>query len=148
MTIAVSSPVTDGVITALRTLPNPSGGTIRVGDADAPERPIPTPKTFYPYCTVRTLLIRSEGSLTDPKECALHRVEVTSVGLDRAGTEWLDDQVRNVLLNPGLEIDGHAVVWSTDVGGQSPRPDRDVTPHVFFAVAFVNLMVSPAASGS
>lgn len=148
MTVAVSSPVTDGVIAALETIPNPAGGYIQVGDAIKPESPKQPPRSFYPYVVIRTRLIRSEGSLTDPKEVALHRVEATSIGLDRKAVEWLDDQVRTLLLDPTLAIDGHAVVWSQDAAGQSPRWDEDVTPHVFFAVAVVNLLVSPATSGS
>lgn len=147
MSIAVSTPVTEGVIGALEAIDNPAGGYIQVGDAIKPTSPAKPPRSFYPYVVVRTRLIRSEGSLTDPKESALYRVEATSIGLDRGGVEWLDDQVRGTLLDPNLAIDDHAVVWSEDAGGQAPRPDYDVTPLVFFSVAVVNLMVSPT-SGS
>jgi hypothetical protein len=143
VSVAISTPVTEGVIAALEAIENPAGGYINVGDAIKPPGPAKPPRSFYPYVVVRTRLIRSEGTLTDPKESALHRIESTSIGLDRVGVEWLDDQVRAALLDPNLAIDDHAVVWSEDAGGQSPRYDDDATPPVFFAVAIVNLMVSP-----
>lgn len=148
MTVSIATPVTEGVISALEAIANPSGGYIRVGDAAAPPSPKPPPSSFYPYCVVRSTIITSDGSATDPKEDGLHRVEVTSIGKDRAGAQWLSDRAREILLDPELAIDDHAVVWSTDAGGQGTRPDRDVTPPVFFAVAVVNLFVTPLNTGS
>lgn len=146
--IAVASPITEGVVAALETIGNPAGGYIQVGDAVKPPAPTPPPATFFPYCVVRSTIVRTEGSCTDPKEDGLHRVEVTSIGKDRAGAQWLSDRAREVLLDPTLDIESHAVVWSEDAGGQASRLDRDVTPPVFFAVAVVNLFVTPLASGS
>lgn len=143
MSVALSSPVTEAAIDALEAIvPGRVGGGVK------PASPEPPPRSFFPYCIVRTSIVRSEGSPPESKETGLHRVEVTSVGLDHAGAEWLVDQARTVLLDLTLPIDGHAVVWSEDAGGQGARPDFDVTPHRIFAVVVVNLFVSPASTGS
>jgi hypothetical protein len=143
--IAVSSPVDDAVVAALKTLIDPG----RVGDGTAPLLPKPTPSSAYPYIIARSSIVRSEGSLPAPKESALHRVELTVVGLDRAGVSWLADEARTLLIDvTTLDIDGGAVVWTEDAGGQPLRVDFDVTPNVFFAVVVVNVFVTTTPTGS
>jgi hypothetical protein len=128
--IATSSPVTSAVLAALGDIGPP------IGDAQAP------PGGGQLYGIVRTSIVRSEGTLVDPHESGLHRVEFTAVGLDRAGVEWLLDEARDVLLG-GLTLEDHAVAWSEPAGGQPPRPDYDVDPAPIFGVVVVNLFVSP-----
>jgi hypothetical protein len=147
--VTTISPVTDAVLAALRTIGSP------FGDAQRPAGPTPAPKSFFPYGIVRTSLVRSEGSFTDPSETGLYRVEVTCVGLDREGVEWFADRSREVLLD--VSMAGIDVVWSEDAGGQSARldPDPVLVPgeatsarRLMFAVVVVNLMVTTVPSGS
>lgn len=140
--VATSSAVTDAYLTALRTLGRP------VGDAVKPPSPNPAPKSFYPYGVLYVGTVRLEGTYVDPYEDGLHRLQVTSVGLDRAGAESLRDQVRPILLDGTIDINGHAAVWAELVSSLPIVRDDDVTPALFYAVDVVNVLVTPASSGS
>lgn len=140
MSIATSSPVTEGVLAALATV-IPS---TRVGDGVKPPSPNPPPASFYPYLVVYTGLDLLDGNLLEPKEDGLHRVQVTSIGKDRIGAEWLRDQVREVLLDrDAVTITGHAVTWTELVTSQPIGRDDDVVPPLFFAVDIFHLFVTP-----
>jgi hypothetical protein len=140
--VAISSPVTDAVLTAVRTLGRP------VGDAVRPAGPTPAPTSFYPYAVVYVGTTRIEGSLVHPKEDGLHRVQITCVGLTRQAAEALRDDVRALLLEvDSLDIDGYVVVWTEHAGSPEVRRDDDTPPSVFSAVTVVNVFVTPI-SGS
>lgn len=146
--VAESSPVVDAVIAAVATISNPAGGTIQVGDGMKPPSPTPPPAAFYPYAIVYGGVTRTAGTLVDPHEDGLHRIQVTCIGKDRLGVEWLRDRVRDVLLNPNdLDIDGYAATWAESAGDPATFRDDDITPPVFVAVTVANLHVTPV-SGS
>lgn len=140
--VAVSTPVTDAYLAALRELGRP------IGDAVRPAAPNPPPSSFYPYGVLYTGVVRLEGTLVDPHEDGLHRIQVTSIGRDRVGAEWLRDLVRPVLLDTSVDIDGHAVVWTELVSSVPITRDDDVSPPLFYAVDVVNALITPTASGS
>lgn len=147
--VAQSFPVTEAVIDVLRTIENPGGGDVQVGDAVKPVSPTPPPRSFFPYAVVYSGVTRIQGSLVEPKEDGLHRIQVTSIGLDRGGAEWLRDQVRALLLDvTTLDIDGYTVVWTELVTSLPIARDDDVTPAQFYAVDVINLFTTPAAPGS
>jgi hypothetical protein len=146
--VAVASPITDAVIDAVHAISNPAGGVIQVGDAIRPAAPERPPRGFYPYAVVYAGIVRTEGTLVDPHEDGVHRVQVTCVGLDRAGAEWLRDEVRQILLDKtALDVDGHVVVWTESAGEPSVFRDEDVKPALFVAPIVVNIKVTPT-SGS
>lgn len=133
--VAVSSPITDAVLAALEDTDRPVGdGRKPTGQAN-----------LYPYCVLYAGTTRMQGTLVDPNEDGLHRIQVTSVGLTRESAEYLRDLVRPILLGRELAIDGHAVVWSELVTSQPVARDDDVTPAVFYAIDVVNLLVTPVA---
>lgn len=138
--IAEASPVATAVLDALEATGRP------VGDGVKPATAEPPPADAFPYLVARTTIVYTAGSIEAPKESALHRVELTAVGLTTDGVRALLDDARHLVLDPALPIDGHSVVWREDAGGQPPRPDQpdDIKPPRFFAVAVVNLFVSPA----
>lgn len=138
--IAVSSPVTAAVLTALATV-IPSS---RIGDGVRPAAPTPAPASFFPYAVVHSGTDRLDGNLLEAQEDGLHRIQITSVGKDRIGAEWLRDRVRLLLLDrASLTITGHAVVWTELVTSQPILRDDDVSPPLFYAVDIVHLFVSP-----
>lgn len=138
--IAVSSPVTDAVLVALKTLGRP------VGDHQRPAGPTQPPASFFPYYVVYVGTSRMQGTLVAPKEDGLHRVQVTTVGRVRGGVEVARDEARSLLLDPAsLDIDGHAVVWTELAGGQPIARDDDVSPPLLYAVDVVNVFVTPIA---
>lgn len=147
--VAVAATVTDAVLAALRAIPNPSGGTIHVGDAVKPDSPAKPPLSFYPYAIVYAGVVDTNGTLVAPHEDAIHRVQVICVGRDRLGAEWLRDQCRQILLDKtALAIDGAVVVWTESAGEPSVTRDDDLSPPVFSAVIVVNLKVTPTGAGS
>lgn len=142
MSVAVSSAVTEAYLTALRELGRP------IGDAVVPDgwEAGRAPSNFYPYGVLYVGTTLMQGSLVNPKEDGLYRLQVTSVGKDRAGAEWLRDRVRPILLDVTIEIDGFAVAWTELATSQPIFRDDDVTPPLFYAVDVVNLFVTPDGS--
>lgn len=139
--VAETVPVTEAVLEAVGEIPNPAGGLVQVGDAARPPSPAKPPVAFFPYAVVYTAPVLVDGSLGEPKVDGLHRVQVTCVGRDRRGAEWLADEVRGVLVH--LYVDGHKVV-STDVLPSPPIfRDDDVSPPLFVAAVVVNVYVAP-----
>ena len=131
--VAVTSPITAAYLDALADIGRP------VGDAQKPTGQA----NLYPYAILYVSVTRLQGTLVDPHEDGLHRLQVTSVGLTRASVEHLRDQVRPVLLDKETVIDGHAVAWTELVTSQPVARDDDVTPAVFYAVDIVNVLVTP-----
>lgn len=148
--VAETAPVTTAVVAALGSIPNPAGGDVHVGDAKAPDGAGPkAPLDFYPYAIVYAGVVDTAGTLIAPHEDALHRVQVTCVGRDRLGAEWLRDRCREILLDKtALAIDGAAVVWTESAGEPLVTRDDDIAPSVFSAVIVVNLKVTPTGAGS
>lgn len=147
--VAQSSPVTDAVLDLLRTIENPAGGNIQVGDAVRPPGPTPAPATFFPYAVVHTGLTLLDGTYVEPKEDGLYRIQVNSIGLDRAGAEWLRDQGRALLCDPSnYDIAGYVVVSTEFVTGLPTTRDDDVTPPLHTAIDVINVLATPAAGGS
>lgn len=141
--VAVSSPVTEAYLEAL------TDAGLRIGDGIIPDgwERTKVPASMYPYGVLYVGTTLMQGTLVNPKEDGLHRVQVTSVGRTRESTEWLRDRVRPVLLNMTLEGDGVACVWTELVNSQPVIRDDDVTPAVFFAVDVANALWTPQ-SGS
>ena len=140
--VAVSAPVTAGYLAALKDL------GFQVGDGERPPGPAKPPASFYPYAVLYTGTARMEGTLVQPHEDGVHRLQVSCVGLDRKGAEYLRDLARAVLLNTDIEIEGHAIVWTELVVSRPIFRDDDVTPHLFNAVDIVHAYITPAPSGS
>lgn len=141
--VAVSSPVTEAYLTAL-------AGIIpanRVGDGVKPPSPEPPPASFFPYLVLYVGTTLMQGTLIDPKEDGLHRVQVSSVGRSRESCEWLRDQVRPVLLDMTLTGDGVVCVSTELVTSQPIQRDDDIAPAVFLAVDVINCLWTPS-SGS
>lgn len=141
--VAVSSPVTAAYLAAF------ADAGLRIGDAEVPdgwthEKP---PASMYPYGVLYVGTTLMQGTLVNPHEDGLHRVQVTSVGRTRESAEWLRDQVRPILLDMTLEADAVACVSTELVSSQPVSRDTDVTPSVFFAVDVVNALWTPT-SGS
>lgn len=140
--VAVSSPVTEAYLAALELIvPN------RVGDGVKPPSPSNPPASFFPYCVLYVGTTLMQGTLVNPKEDGLHRVQVTSVGRTRESAEWLRDQVRPVLLDMTLEGVGVSCVWTELVNSQPIQRDDDVTPALFYVVDVANSLWTPQ-SGS
>ena len=135
--VAITSPITAAYLDALEVIGRP------VGDA---QKPTGQPH-LYPYAILYVGVTRMQGTLVDPHEDGLHRLQVTSVGLTRASVEDLRDQVRPVLLDVSTVIDGHAVVFTELVTSQPVTRDDSVTPAVFYGVDVVNALITPT-SGS
>lgn len=146
--VAESLAVTDAYLAALRAIAHPAGGTVQIGDVVKPESPAKPPRSFYPYAVLHVGTSRLDGSLLDPKEDGLHRVQVTCVGLDRRGAEWLRDRAREVLCDPSVSIDDHAVNWTEMLPNPPTFREDDVSPPVFTAVCVANVYVTPTSSGS
>lgn len=137
MTVATLHPVTVDAIRLVKTLGRPTG------DAETPDGPTPPPASFYPYAVIYAGTVRMQGSLLDPKEDGLHRVQVTCVGKTRASAESLRDDALALLLDPDAwTIDGHAVVWTEHAGSPNTFRDDDVKPVLFSAVGVANVMVT------
>lgn len=132
--VAQVSPVTTAYLAALRALGRP------VGDARKPDGQ----PNLYPYGVLYVGTADLRGTLVDPKEDGLHRIQVTTVGTTREGVEDLRDQFRSVLHDVNVDIDGHAVVWTEHVAGQEVARDDDITERtIFYAVDAVNVYVTP-----
>ena len=131
--VAVSSPVTEAYLDELATA---TGRPI--GDHRKP----PGQENIYPYGVLRVDTPRTEGTLVDPNEDGLHRLQVSCIGLTRDSAEHLRDLARAVLHDRSVVIDGHAVVWTESAGSTFFR-DEDVKPPVFEAVVVVNVLVTP-----
>lgn len=142
-TIALSSPVTEATLTALRTLGRP------VGDGVKPSSPEKPPASFYPYLVLHTSTPDVRGSLVYPHEDALHRLHVACVGRTRESAEALRDEARALLLDSStLDIDGYAVVWTRHAGSPEVSRNDQATPALYDAVVVVNVFVTPTDSGS
>lgn len=131
--VAQVSPVTDGYLAALRTTGRP------VGDARKPDGQ----PNLYPYGVLYVGTVDLRGTLVDPKEDGLHRVQVTTVGLTRQSVEALRDAFRAVLHDVNVDIDGYSVVWTEHAGGQDVNRDDDTPQTLFYAVDAVNVYVTP-----
>lgn len=142
--VVLTSPFASAVLDALRTIPNPAGGTVKVGDGVKPEGPSKPPRTFYPYGVADFSTVAIEGSLVEPKEDGVQRVHFTAVGLDRAGAEWLRDEAKTLLLDPSsLAIDGYSVVWTAHVTSPQSFRDDETDPQLFNAVTQIDIKVTP-----
>lgn len=141
--VALTSPVTDAILAALKTT---TGRPI--GDGAKPPSPNKPPVSFYPYAILRVSTPTFVGSYVKPHEDGLHRVYVTANGLTRDSVDWMLERAAQVILDPGLDIDGHVVVWAEKVDGKEPDWDTDVSPPVIYGVAVFRLYVTPADSGS
>lgn len=135
---AVSSPITDAYLDALAATDRP------VGDAQKPTGH----QQLYPYCVFYGATVRMEGSLVDPHEDGLHRLQATVVGLTRKSVDYLCDLVAPILLDKTTAIDGHAVVWTESLPSPATQRDDDATPPVFWRAVVVNALITPDSSGS
>lgn len=133
--VAQVSPVTAAYLAALRTTGRP------VGDARKPDGQ----PNLYPYGVLYVGTVDLRGTLVDPKEDGLHRVQVTTVGMTRASAEALRDDFRRILHDVTVDIDGYSIVWTEHAAGQDVTRDDDVTPSVFYAVDAVNVYATPTA---
>lgn len=144
--VAQTAPVTAGVLAALRSI---TGRPI--GDADKPAHHDAEPASMFPYAIVFVGTTALDGSLADPKEDGVHRVQVTCVGRLRESAETMRDRCRSILLDlvTAIDIDDHDVVW-TELVTDPPtfREDEEGRPATFTAITVVNLCVTPVASGS
>lgn len=131
--VAVSTPITEAYLSALEATGRP------IGDAAKP----PGQANLYPYGVLYVGTVLIQGSLVEPNEDGLHRVQVTSVGITRASVEYLRDQIRAVLLDVSVDIDGYAVVWTELVNSQPVVREEEVKPVVFSGVDVVNVFVTP-----
>lgn len=141
--IAEVSPVTDALLSALRTETGK-----QIGDAKKPDSPNPPPTSFYPYAILYVGTPALTGSFVHPNEDGIHRAQVTSVAKERRGAEWMRDRAREVLLDADLAIEGYAVVWSELESAPPITRDDDVSPPLFYAVDIFRLHVTPLDSGS
>lgn len=133
MTVAQVSPVTTAYLDALRAVGRP------IGDGRKPDGQA----HLYPYGVLYVGTTDLRGDLLNPKEDGFHRLQVTTVGLTRESVEALRDDLRSVLHDRTVDIDGHAVVWTEHAGGQEVNRDDDVTPAVFYGVDVANVYVTP-----
>lgn len=131
--VALSTPVTDAYLAALAATGRP------IGDAKKPAGQA----NLYPYGILYVGVVRAEGTLVDPNESGLHRLQLTIVGLTRASVDDLRDLARPILLDRDVDIDGHAVVWSELLPSPSMERDDDVKPPIFWAAEVVNVLVTP-----
>lgn len=131
--VALSSPVTAAYLAALEATGRP------IGDAKKP----PGQTNLYPYGILYTGVVRAEGTLVEPNETGLHRLQLTVVGLTREGVDDLRDLARPILLDRDIVIDGYAVVWAELLPSPAIDRDDDVKPPVFSAAEIVNVLVTP-----
>ena len=121
---------TDAVIAALE------AAGLTVGDADAEGL---TP----PYAVVYKIDGGEyEGSFENPYEDAELIYQVTCVGVTREQAEWVADKAM-VLLN-GLTVADRRIALVSPEGGPGTRPDRDVTPHVWYSTPRFRLKSTPS----
>lgn len=110
----------------------------RVGDASAPA------DVTLPYAVVYPLDAAFDGSMSDLDADADPITQITYVGATREQAQWLRDKVRTDLLGQFLVVSGRRV---GPVRIQAERPvlqDRDVTPHLMYAIDRYRAWSTPA----
>lgn len=134
MSIAALRPHTDAVITAVETIGKP------VGDADAEGLTAPY-YVVYPIPGGRR-----GGTLANPHEDSDIVYQVTCVGETREQTEWLLDEVTEALLGWGGSgaVPGRSITFVDISDHPGVRPDRSVTPPVYFATPRFTISSRPA----
>lgn len=136
MTIVPASlTFSDAVLEALR-----QGLDRPVGDAQKPDGATAPYLVVYPGGDPAL-----DGSLADPHADADHTVQITGVGLDRAGAEDVRDLARALLLDRStLSIEDRTVISTELLTGQPVRRDDDVSPPLFYAVDVIRITTTPA----
>lgn len=122
---------TDAVITTLE------AAGLTVGDGDASG-------LTAPYAVVYTIDPNYYGTLDNPYENADIVYQVTCVGKTREQAEWVQDKA--MVLLDGFEVDGRHIAHVRPDGGPGVRPDRDVTPPVFFSTPRFTVKTTPDPS--
>lgn len=122
---------TDAVIAALE------AAGLTVGDADAAG-------LAPPYAVVYHINDTFSGTLEDAYEDADMVYQVTSVGTTREQAEWVQDKA--MVLLGGFDVEGRFISNVRPDSGPGVRPDRDVTPHVFFSTPRFTIKTTPNTS--
>jgi hypothetical protein len=131
VTVASVRTHTDAVVVALEA----AGLSVGDGSGDG---------LSVPYCVVYNISGgRMSGNLDDPFEDADLVYQVTCVGQTREQAEWVADKATVTLVN-GLSVTGRSIVLVTPEGGPGTRPDRDVTPPVYFTTPRFTIKSTPA----
>jgi hypothetical protein len=126
-----TNPHTLAVIDALKTIGKP------VGDARKPDGEPPY-AVVYPFGGTRS------GPVGDPDADASLTWQITCVGRDREGAEWMADRVAEVMDGGVVNIPGRKVMRAQTVSDQPIRRDDDVQPPLFYATPIWRLDTTPA----
>lgn len=113
--------------------------TVRLHEGERPDSsPLPAAVLFVPSGTrTRTTL----ATISDRRDVPF---QVTSVGLDPEGVRSVAQRVQDALLDRRPAIAGRTCWPITQEGSDPIRLDRDVNPHVYYAVDLYNLSSVPA----
>ena len=115
------------------------GTTVRLHEGNRPDgSALPAAVLFIDNGTgLRTTL----ATVSDRRDVSF---QVTSVGLDPEGVRSVAERVRAALLDQRPAVAGRTT-WPIRQEGSEPiRLDRDVTPHVFYAVDLYAFSSVPA----
>lgn len=96
-----------------------------------------------PYIVLYPLSGMRGGPIADPDADAELVYQMTCVGLDRLGTQWLADEVAEVV-QAGFPIPGRVLLRAELDSDGGVRRDDDVSPPVFFATPRWRLYTTPA----
>lgn len=132
VTVVQTDAHTLAVIAGLQTIGRP------VGDAVRP------PGGEPPYMFVTPFGGTRAGPVDDPDADASLTWQITCVGRDRTGAEWLADQAAEVMQTFPFAISGRAVVRRESLSDQPTQVDRDVTPPLFYSTPIWRLTTTPA----
>lgn len=107
------------------------------GNTEAPHGAAP------PYSFLSRVDTIWSGSLAGEFEMATVVFQLQCIGLDAAGVEWLEHRAR-IALDPVPVFAGWSVIdWEPLGSPGGIRPDRDVTPHLYFSTPQWRLIAMP-----
>ncbi len=86
-----------------------------------------------PYGFISRIDTSWSGSMLSDYEMATVVYQMTCVALDPAGVEWIENRAQNALATPPTVPGWLFIDWEPLGSPGGVRPDRDVTPHLYFS---------------
>jgi hypothetical protein len=136
---------TNAILTRLRS--NAEG--LDVGDAVAPEVPVPTFPFAVLYPEPSPEVTDEDGTLADPMSHRTLEWQITNVGRSREQAQGCSDVMRAIIHSAPLVVAGRSI-WIVNVGslGEIERDDDvdigDITGNLFYANDSIEITSSPS----